>query len=309
MVGFKNQDFEPLLKDVINDIFYVENTSNRGKIARIRQLSEIVVRKILNFSEEEFVTLGNKNIKDELNNLSNSDIFLKNALQKININGNDGTHTQRLGSFSEEDFEDVLSAYFKLLSYHFIMYFKKYRFGSNAKVMSSFSILPPQLRFIVLNYLYTESSEEVYIIDKLSLAILKTYGEKDAVKWVEEHKNSLSEISYMCEDTIKNYIINVGTGETEKMIEYDPSVYEICIQKIKEVNRQINENGKRYNTFEDAKSLYEEKGILKGDSLEIAEFNSIMEFLYLGRVAEENKKNNNEYSSKYSTILFVSDSE
>lgn len=49
------------------------------------------------------------------------------------------------------------------------------------------------------------------------------------------------------------------------------------------VAQNINENGKLYIDFESAIEYYQGIGPVHGDSDEIKEFNSIMEFLYLGR--------------------------
>ena len=39
----------------------------------------------------------------------------------------------------------------------------------------------------------------------------------------------------------------------------------------------------KYNTFEEAKKVYLEKAILKGESEDVIEFNALMKFIYEGR--------------------------
>lgn len=89
---------------------------------------------------------------------------------------------------TESEYVNVLDAVIDLLSVLLINYFDKYKFGSNKRVMSSFSILPPIMRFKVLSFLYEKDSQNIDVIDKLVLSILKSYGKDKAVAWVEERK-------------------------------------------------------------------------------------------------------------------------
>ncbi|WP_050567165.1 hypothetical protein [Vibrio owensii] len=63
---FKNQAYEDLVRDLISDAFYLESRSNRGKISTIRQYAEVVIRKLLDLSEEKKVTLGEFDIIKKL---------------------------------------------------------------------------------------------------------------------------------------------------------------------------------------------------------------------------------------------------
>ena len=49
MKKFDNEKYQILAKDLMGDIFYSE-TSNRNKIATIRQYAEVIVRKILDIN-------------------------------------------------------------------------------------------------------------------------------------------------------------------------------------------------------------------------------------------------------------------
>lgn len=60
-------------------------------------------------------------------------------------------------------------------------------------------------------------------------------------------------------------------------------MYDMCLMKVNSVGNSIEKNGKMYEDFEDAIDVYRQNGIIAEESLEIEEFNSIMEFLYLGR--------------------------
>ena len=52
MNEFNNEAYHALVSDLINDAFYLEGTSHRGVIAKIRQYAEVIVRKILNLSPD-----------------------------------------------------------------------------------------------------------------------------------------------------------------------------------------------------------------------------------------------------------------
>lgn len=57
--NFVNKNYEGIVKDIIGDTFYVD-TSYRGKLAKLRQFAEIVVRKLLDIDPSEQVTIGNE---------------------------------------------------------------------------------------------------------------------------------------------------------------------------------------------------------------------------------------------------------
>lgn len=64
-------------------------------------------------------------------------------------------------------------------------------------------------------------------------------------------------------------------------------MYVLCLEKVNLVANQIDKAGLLYNDFESAIIYYQKNGIVEGDSPEVKEFNSIMEFLYLGRKAQK----------------------
>ncbi len=298
MSGFNNETFTALVKDLINDAFYSKDGSIRGKIATIRQYSEVIIRKILNLSSQEYVTIGNKNILEKLANISNNNQLLLNSLEIIKIDGNDCTHTQKTDKITQDDLDRCINSLFNLYAYLFIAYFKKYRFGQNNKVLSSFSLLPPIIRFIVLNNLYQTDKNNISVIDKLALANLKAFDKETSLLWIEKEKSHLKKLNAVTDyayqeikkrdgETIANFII---ANAPENM-------YILCRDKINEVSERIEQNGTLYNNFEDAINFYIEKGKIDGSTDEIIEFNSIMNFVYLGR--KHIKNNSIEDIDKY----------
>lgn len=157
MSEFNNETYTALVTDLINDAFYSKDGSERGKIATIRQYSEVIIRKILNLSNQEYVTTGKNSILQQLKDISNNNPLLLNSLEIINNDGNDCTHTQKTEKITNEDLSRCIDSLFNLYSYLFISYFTKYEFGKNEKILSSFSILPPIIRYIALEYLYNNN--------------------------------------------------------------------------------------------------------------------------------------------------------
>lgn len=285
---FRNEAYSDLVKDLINDAFYAKQ-SNRGKVATIRQYAEVVVRKILDLPESEKVTLGNQSIVEVLKKKSDNNQLLMSSVYTIRLEGNSCTHTQETRPISEQDVQNCIDCLFNMYASIFVLYFKKYEFGTNNEVMSAFSILPPIIRYLVLNELYQQFPEKLSIIDKLSLVLLKAFDKEQAIGWVEERKEKLTQVLPYTADAIDKVKSTYGENIAQQMIDDAPeSMYDLCVERIIKVEATISKNGLLYNNFEQAKPLYLEKGILLGDGDEIQEFNSIMEFVYLGRKEEFN---------------------
>lgn len=297
MTNFSNQAFKTLVSDLINDAFY-GTRSHRGTIAIIRQYSEIIVRKILDYSNEERVTIGCKNIHKALKEKSNNNPLLMTSINKIQEVGNKCTHTQQIENITDKCVDDCLKSLFNLYAYLLIEYFENYRFGRNVEVMSAFSILPPIIRYIVLDYLYAHQESNLHIIDKLSLATLKAFDKEQAKIWIESKKDKLSRMSSVSEEGFLSLKQKIGIHSAELIMNDAPDMYVLCMDRLNTVSSIIEEKGLLYNDFEGAIDLYKEKGILEGETEELIKFNSIMEFLYLGRRPKQNDrlKNQHEYN-------------
>ncbi|CDG89333.1 hypothetical protein [Xenorhabdus bovienii] len=285
---FKNEVYSDLVNDLILDAFYIDRP-NRGKIASIRQYAEVVVRKILDLSENDKVTLGDKKIVKKLEEISENNRFLMSSVKKIQLAGNKCIHTQETRPITEQDILNCIDSLFNMYASLFVLYFNKYKFGSNNKIMSVFSILPPIIRYLVLNELYKQNSDNLSVIDKLSLVLLKAFDKDQAVSWIEAEKEKLSQILPYTDETIEHIKNTKGEFVAQRVINDAPaSMYVVCIGHIYKVEKIIKSKGLLYNNFEQAKQLYLNEGVLEGNDDDILEFNSIMEFVYLGRKVEEN---------------------
>lgn len=146
MNEFNNEAYRALVSDLINDAFYLEGTSRRGVIAKIRQYAEVIVRKILNLSPDDTVELGNGKLQHKIKERDNP--LLLRAVRDINKIGSECTHTKSIREITEDDVKNTIDRLFELYACILIEYFKKYEFGTNPEIMSSFSILPPIIRYI-----------------------------------------------------------------------------------------------------------------------------------------------------------------
>lgn len=237
MKNFTNQEYNYLAKDVVHDAFE-SNISYRGRIAKERQYAEIIIRKILDINPEEQITLGKKDIKSKIQDLIHSD-YVVIALNVIQKHGNLDTHTQNREEVAEDDYKRVTNSLFDLLAYLPIRYFEKYEFGRRSDVVYSFSFLPPIIRYKVLKFLHEKHPDNIRIIDKYSLVLLKAFGKEEAIRWLEKSK--------------------------EKIDDEDPTIYDAFIQNVERVSMSISTQGILYRTFEEALPYYQQYGVLKDD--------------------------------------------
>lgn len=293
---FENQVYEDLARDLINDAFYLESRSNRGKIATIRQYAEVVIRKLLDLPQGEKVTLGDFDIIKKLKNKTSHDEQIIKAVRTLQQLGNKCTHTDNLNPTSDGNVKLAIDALFNLYAGLFVLYFKKYIFGSNNEVVSVFSILPPIIRYIVLDNLYNVDKTNLLVIDKLCLVLLKAFDKDKALEWINERKEELSNTLPYTSEAIADIETVHGKLQAELVVANSPeNMYVCCLERLEEVSQVLDRQGLLYNNFEQAKHLYLEKGLLDDDKIEKREFNDIMEFVYLGRKVEDNKNLKNQH--------------
>jgi hypothetical protein len=149
--------------------------------------------------------------------------------------------------------------------------------------MSAFSCLPPIIRHIALSALYNDDPGNSDIVDKLVLAKLKAFDKDTADAWIEEHKESLLGMSVAPDsDYLKKLIDAVGEEAAVAFVAtVSDNMYLVCKDKVQTVDAALDSKP-LYSDFETAKSYYEQFGIVDGNSQEIAEFNDLLEFVYIG---------------------------
>ncbi|MXV44703.1 hypothetical protein GS501_06555 [Saccharibacter sp. 17.LH.SD] len=286
MSNFDHNEYMHLCTDIMQDY---QGSSNRGKIKTIRQYAEILVRKILNLASDKEVMLGNKKIINELKGLIKDEDFFTHLLDVIKENGNDCTHTQVIRKITNDDLKVCIESLYMVISYLFVIFFRKYRFGYNEPIMTAFSILPPVIRYNTLSILNKEDAENPMIVDKLSLAILKYRGLQEAQRWLLERKDMLSRIPSVTDETYLVMKEKLGVQLADRLRASGGNMFSFSMGKVERVSNNINEDRfPVYDSFESSLKLFQEKGLLEEDSEENKEFNSLMKLVYLGRIPEEN---------------------
>ncbi len=281
MSNFRNEDYKEILNDCIHDIFYVD-TSFRGKIAQIRLLSEIIIRKLIDYEPDKQLTIGNHGVLATVEALdSKNGPYYKQCIEAIKNDtdlyhaANSCSHSKVREKITKNDYEVIHDHFLSLLSCVFIQYFTKYRFGSNSTVMLIFSLLPPVLRIKVLTRLYENDKTNVDIIDRLVLAIMKEQGKDKAQDWVDNRKEHLTSISAIAPE-MAAYLSKLRPDVT-----FEKNMYECCCEKIEKDMHGL------YHTIEEAKTAYDsykdKTDTTTITSTEIKEFIDLMDFSYTGR--------------------------
>lgn len=306
MDTFSNSQYSGLISELLNDTQYIK-ISNRGKLAGLRNHAEVLVRKILNIGNNYKLMLGqikinsdNQAVVDGLNNLGEElrDKLIE-IVKKINVLGREGAHTQHVGKFSNDQIKCVEDAILELYSLMFIRYFTKIKISiySDPRVLRLFSLLPPIIRYKTWDYLFQIDKNNIQIVDKLCLSIIKLYDKKVAYEWLEDNSEIIKAISYPNEECIEYYDmihsieICPGIYVSEVSLDFNNynNMYDLLYAKICDNRTSINESGKMYKNFEEAKEHYIEE-VKKYSDISDKEFLDLMEFAYIGRksISEQN---------------------
>lgn len=290
MHNFDNKAYSDLVVDLLNDALYIDGRSNRGVISTIRQYAEVIVRRILDLPTNKRMMLGDEAVKSELKSASGGNESLSLAIEKIRSMGNKCTHTQELDPITDCEVKQTFDALFDMYAYLFVDFFTKHTFGHHEEIVLAFSILPPIIRYKALKELNHLDPHNISVIDKYSLSILKAFDLAQAKKWVEEQKESLIEIPAFTEKGIEEIEKNHGAAVARDVMNNAPNMFDCCMDRLTEVASILENNGLLYNDFESAMDLFKRKGRIHESSIEADEFNSLMEFCYLGRKPKPNDK-------------------
>lgn len=302
MDRFNDSEYAVLIGDLLHDTQYIE-ISNMGKMAGLRKHAEVMVRKILDIGNSKSLMLGqvkkksnNPAVNSGMNNLGDelSDRLIE-IIVKINPLGCDGTHTQHTDEFSNEEIESVEDAILDLYALIFIKYFLDIQVSiySPPQVLRMFSILPPIIRYKTWKYLYEKDKNNILVVDKLCLSIIKLFNKEIAYKWLDDNSETIKAIPYPTKYEIeKYYIINsieISPGKYQAMVSLNfdkyNNMYDLLYNKISDPRTSINESGKMYRSFEEAIEHYNnyKRDMIRDNSKEEVTFYSLMDFVYLGR--------------------------
>ena len=280
--------YEDVSKEILSDIFYLKGLSNRGRVTLIRQYAEILCRVLLKVDDHFYLGKFEQRLKNEIPEailLTDINYHVSNL---VNL-GNSATHLDKnlKELITDEDCESALNSLNFLISYLFIDYFRKYKFGIRPEPQRIISLLPPFVRVVILKGLYKEYGDNIAIVDKLFLALLKSEGEENAIKWLDAEKNNLVKLSYIEEGALDAYREKEVPEFIIQQIIYDApkNMYEGCLQKLEEMKLAFPGLKFPYKTFEEAKAAYFSiiEDEMKDCDSEIMELISLMDFIYIGR--------------------------
>jgi len=285
---YNNNEYKNLIIEFFGDIFYLDGQSYGTRVQKLRQYTEIILRRLLNYPCDANIEIGNDRTIAKLDRHGFTEPLFRDSLENIRATGNERNHTKNRRVATKEEYCEILDSVFNLYGYLFYRYFKKWNFGTNAKVMSAFSCLPPIIRHIALSALYDDDPHNPDIVDKLVLAKLKAFDKDTADAWIEEHKESLLGMPITADSAfLKQLIALVGEEAAVALAATMPrSMYDVCKENIQTVDAALKSKP-LYSDFESAKSYYEQYGIVEGTSQEVTEFNDLMEFVYIGRRKNE----------------------
>ena len=302
MDRFDDNEYTILIGNLLHDILYSQ-ISNMGKMALLRKHAEVLVRKILDIGSSKQLTLGqirrksnSPDVRDRLFNLGDeisSKLII--TVKKISDPGNKATHTQHTENFSDEDIECAEDAILDLYALLFIKYFLKIQVNiySPPRVLHAFSLLPPIIRYKTWGYLFEKDKNNIQVVNKLCLSIIKVYNKQTAYKWIDDNSKLIKAIPYPTKPEIEKYNamheIEVCPGVRLLLADMDfdkyDNLYDLLYEKIRAPETSANEAGKMYKNFEDAVEYYckQKDNLAFGGSKEVAELLSLMDFVYLGR--------------------------
>lgn len=302
MDRFNDREYAILIGNLLHDTQYIE-ISNMGKLAGLRKHAEVLVRKILDIGNSKKLMLGqvkrnsnNPAIKSGMDNLSDelSDRLIE-IIKKINPLGSDGTHTQHTDDFSDEEVESVEDSILDLYALIFIKYFLDIQVSiySPPQVLYMFSFLPPIIRYKTWNYLFEKDENNIQVVNKLCLSIIKLFNKEFAYKWLEDNSEKIKAIPYPTKQEIEQYYkihsveISPGVYQALVSLNFDKynNMYNLLRDKISDSRTSVNESGKLYKSFEEAVEHYNnyKSNMIKYNSKEMTMFYSLMDFVYLGR--------------------------
>ncbi|EEY12381.1 TPA: hypothetical protein PWY45_002446 [Mannheimia haemolytica] len=268
-----NDIYQSLASDLVNDIFYAQGLSNRGKVALIRQYTEILVRAMLKIEASERLTLGDKKVTRflaEYRLKSSYHCSVVQAVEYIRDLGNSATHTLYTGTISSFQVSQAIFCLAKIYASFFVDYFHRFKFGYNPVAMALFQLLPPRFRLLVLITLHRQLPQDFAITEKMIILLFKVRGIERMKWWVERNKAKLEQISHY---------YDCNEADVKAIIKQDYTAYDVAIAKM-----NLNIHPTPYESFERPAERY--RDYVAEMSLyqvpEVVELKGIMDFVYLG---------------------------
>ena len=295
---YNNREYEETIKEMIQDAFYSRDTSYTLRITAIRRLTEIFLRRLLLLPVSDEITIGDPEIRKLLKENGKMTPYLQRTLKKMCRATNPWAHTKKRNKATKEEFDYAVEILFDLFAYLFYDFFQEYKFGSNSAIVSEFSHLPPIIRLKTLMELYEQNQDDDEIIEKLINAMVKATDTKQTLQWIEDNKKHLISIEREMPEDKKELIIRdlaplVGIEQANIFVaNQHVNMYDMGKEDAIRLGKTLDATGRLYTNFEEAVDYYSGEKRLKGEAVDIQKFNSLMEFVFIGRVNQARRIQN-----------------
>lgn len=290
---YNNDAYRELITEFFGEFFYLPGLSYGTKVQKIRQYTEIILRRLLHYRCDKNLELGNDRTLEKLTKQGYTEPLFRDSLEIIRTTGNERSHTRYRKVATEAEYNKALDCLFNIYGYLFYKYFQQAKFGTNPEIVSAFSCLPPIIRYIALSALYADDPSNTWVIEKLVLAMIKAFSAEKAETWVEDHNTQLRGYSFPIDSETMMQLINTFGSDQGPIVAslLSTTMYDRCKSIIQTMG--IGSGYKPlYTDFETAKEYYEQHGVVKGTTKEVADFNDLMEFVYIGRRTKEKEIEN-----------------
>ncbi|MBS7815879.1 hypothetical protein [Wohlfahrtiimonas chitiniclastica] len=287
MSNFQNESTLKKLRSGHEDI--LKGISNDGQARFYRVLAETILKKIIDIDVSEKLMLGQakSRFKAYIKNHENSAIAsfdissVLDAIEICRLNGNTAGHSNS-DEVLDSDIDNIKKAIDELYVFLCIKFFTKYPIKADENIYTQkFSLLTPEIRYKALYSLQKNDPTNWFLTDRLVITMTKARGKGFAIEWLKSNKEAISNI--------------------EEPLDFAPTWYEYFLESIKLISENINQKGVMYSTLEEAKELYLRDGYIDNVDEQAQEFNNIIEFIFLGRVAIDNPKIREEFSYLFAT--------
>lgn len=159
----------------------------------------LLKEKIINLSNLDITKWNNYDLNNKVQAIGKYyDKGIEAEFHKLRKIGNGGSHYGN--NVSEEELKEGINIATRIVEMVLIKYFKDYPIGSQLPVMTMLSALPPIHRVFILEALWEDGQKNDTVIDKLSMAYLKSGQYSKSLNFLEELKNAklLSKEKYQC---------------------------------------------------------------------------------------------------------------
>ncbi len=82
---YNNEEYKNLITEFFGEIFYLPGLSYGTKVQKLRQYTEIILRRLLNYRCDKNIELGNEYTLDNLDRAGFTEPLFRDSLEKIRV--------------------------------------------------------------------------------------------------------------------------------------------------------------------------------------------------------------------------------